>query len=306
MRKLFWGCLAGGFAVAGAAAGVMYHGFRHPETMIGQCVVTAARIAAPAGTGAARMTEDTGPLSAGEAAEEGTVSRIRTILNKGDQALEDEVFEAAEQAPQSGVVEPPTAPITIHEEEPAPLVMPEPGAATIDKNDLTRGCQQEMPYADGNKQAEQPADETGAAPFWADIESRLNGDCCEAADFWQQVLEAFNLDLSSWWSEPIDLSAPIKTSEEIEGIHYQPSAGCPHTGQCPRMTPSCNPPAPPTPETGNAAPNEDNHHAALRKALKLKARYNGEDGCPLHPEVDTMEFRSSDAHLYDYKLAGPL
>jgi len=351
MRKLFWGCLAGGVAVAGGALGVMYHGFCHPDTLVGKCVTTASCLVSSGGA-VPLVTEKVCTHSEGEAAEEGTDSHpahIRACVS-GEVILDEGTLEEAAQQPQSGVVGPETAPITIHEEEPAPtqLVPPEEGGATIDRGELPMNggeaqaevpghCPQEMPYCMEQKKV---PDQTDMVPQSEDdgCVEVLPAPCfgtgasegSETTTFWQSILGMFQIEMPGWWSEPVEASVPMTESQPANHENDSPyhhsgscpySGYCPYTGRCapmtppavepPATTPAVEPPAaaPSTPpQMGGEEPSEDGNLTALRRALKLRHHFDGEkvEVAPEHPEVDTMEFRPSDANLYDYKLAGPL
>jgi hypothetical protein len=69
---------------------------------------------------------------------------------------------------------------------------------------------------------------------------------------------------------------PPSLREDPEAPYQYPE--CPHLGGCPRCTPAPQP----TPKKQSG-----NHSAAPKR--------NGNDECPAHPEVDTTEFRPSDA-----------
>jgi hypothetical protein len=332
MRKLFWGCLAGGVAVAGGALGVMYHGCCHPDTLVGKYVRTASCIVTTGGA-VPLVTEKVCTHSEGEAEEEGTSYSMPPIVEG-----EEEAVEPGPQQQQSGIVGPETAPITIHEEEPAPsaLVPPEVSGGAlrelpengVEPQGLVPGhCPQEMPYCVDQKKVAEPAAENSTKPEEESFEEAEPGTGAreegETTTFWQMILEMFKIEMPAWWSDPVEASVPMTTEPLAPENHsYHHHSGCPYSGHCP-YTGRCAPTTPPvveppatpatpetkaTPQTGDEEPSEDANLTALRQALKLRHRLSGEkiEVAPTHPEVDTMEFRPSDANLYDYKLAGPL
>ena len=69
---------------------------------------------------------------------------------------------------------------------------------------------------------------------------------------------------------------------------------CHHKGCCPHTDKAC----PATPR-GEEEPSEA-AHTSVRRKLSIFHIYDCDDACPKHPDVDTMEYRSSDRHLYDY------
>jgi hypothetical protein len=317
MRKLFWGCLAGGVAVAGGMFGVAYHTCCHPDSKVGKCVLGASRAVAPVGMPSLGVRAASAPGSS-EAAEEGARAPQAPveIIPPAEEAI-----EPAPVAPMTGVVEPPATPITIHEDEVlTPLQVPAEVNSTIDKGDLPTAdnhCPREMPYCQekGKESGESAEDE--AAEEDAEDEDAVQSDCpakgegeeCEVSTL-EKLFQMLKVEVPGWMFAPAEEAKPEEAPEPREDVHHHHSyPGCPYTGHCPGMSkPTCNPPAPPAkPEAGGEEPSEESQ-TSLHKAHKLKQRLAGDEveSSPEHPEIDTMEFRPSDANLYDYKLAGPL
>ncbi len=67
-----------------------------------------------------------------------------------------------------------------------------------------------------------------------------------------------------------------------------PPAACPHTEKsCPDM---------PHGDEESSEPED----LSLRRKLNIFHSHDCDEFCPRHADVDTMEYRSSDRHLYDY------
>jgi len=71
---------------------------------------------------------------------------------------------------------------------------------------------------------------------------------------------------------------------------------------CPETAPSSAPPA------GAEGPGEGSKPPLSKLKKTRRLFHDGAEGgdSPAHFDVDTMEYRASDANLYDYRAAGPL
>jgi hypothetical protein len=326
MRKLFWGGLTAGVAFAVGLCGVAQYALWYPESLAGRCFC-----GAPALAERLSQTGQTSPYL--EEAEEPAL---------GAEGLPAEPVPVAEEPvgekpglPLAGVIkiypEPPgepEPPVTIPEEEP-PAVPP-----ALDGNPLAievpvgpgpcvafpPGCPASMPYCHDEECEElaPPAEEAEAK-----ADSRPEAAAADAAlNFWVGFFGergepgpapapvSFTEALSRFWTgllqeaydsvSPEEGEAALPKSEagpadccEDPHRHYQCPA-CPYTGQ---SYPRC-------PATGGCAPRPQAAPGGEGGASKRKKCE--EDDCPIHPEVDTMEYRRSDGNLHDYGAGNPL
>jgi hypothetical protein len=232
--------------------------------------------------------------------------------------------------------EPPAgpAPIVIPEDDtpPAPPadeidnVAPVPApAATIDME--VEACPPVMPYCEDGRapapahmpSADEGEEPTGAAEAPAallqcehlEMVGEAVSDGAATAPHAQPKCECLKVFLKKFFekhacetgtTEGAEDGATKDGSGEPDCHHgYHHHSGCP-TNYCP-YTGRCYPEP-----TAPAACPKKSHGGAEDSEAPAKHRPKGcgeGEGCPLHPEVDTMEYRKSDGRLDDYGPGGP-
>ncbi len=309
MRKLFWCCTAAGVV----AAGGIYTAARQ-----GCCPQAVASTAATAGLHffhpLARLGVTAGRFARGPAAEE-TLTR----------AARDEGEVPDEPRPvQAELVRRP-APIVIAEEEPAldrPLnpeacepARPECAVApmatgklcppaTVNGNpgqapavecrteDQAPTCPMVMPYCTD----EEATAETAPPMPRADEEPAFGANAKVQFPFWVEGRKA--------GKEEQQTNGPARGDDtpncQEDEHYYEHYSGCPYTGY---HLPSQRCPGTPIDPEPTKRPNQDecSEESAPRKH---KVNHPGKsvesEECPVHPDVDTMEFRRSDGGLNEY------
>jgi hypothetical protein len=291
MRKLFWGCLAGSVLLAGSVISTAHFAVRHPDSVAGRVLhgaSYAAGIINPVSGFGSLVAEKHAEHSAEEA---GQPIEKESVPSDPVPILEDAGGALSHGEPVSKVEEPEpvvvantggSAPIVIHEEEQTLI----PPAHTPSPVPEDYPCES---FA----QAECPASATGAAPA-------TMPQCEEDEEY--ELLPMPRIDAET---------LPMPTAEEQENGIIDPSKevicpfeevpfDCRHKDENPCCPHHCQP-------SGEGTPGGEEASEAV-KAVRRKLsifKTTGEDGCLEHPDVDTMEFRPSDRHLYDYG-PGPL
>jgi hypothetical protein len=311
MRKLFWGWTAAGVALAGGVCGAGYYACCHPDGVVARCVRGASAVVLPAGTALPLRSDP--PAAGPEAA--GAVAGAAGVPSNPVPVAEP---DPGPQAQPGATIEPPVdpEPIQIHEEEQAPLAAPVEGEplpdakpSTIDKGALQLGaiageavmvpeaCPMPMPFADEEYKA-QPCEKAAGGEEQAEEGAGSEaGTCreCPVATLVRWMMRALKVEMPAWWTEP----GPSGGATDCPGDGNPPR-------QCPDTTPHCAPSAPAAP--GAEGPTEGAPKPLSKALRRNRLLHGGADGdaCPPHFDVDTMEYRPSDACLDDYKVGEPL
>ncbi len=309
MRKVFWlstGC--GVLLVVGVVA-TANHAARYPHSIIGRVLHGATHIAA-------RLSPMTGLAPVLAQAQLSTGDVIATV--DGIPEEPEPVPEAAGADKNEPAAEVSAAPIVIPDEDRGPI---EQVRAAVE---VPFGPQAEcppaavqaapanMPYCRDEEECEvlpMPQEESELLPM-PEVEDDILGATLE------QLHEAVKQRCAEQeqCEQPKD---PNLADECREDPHHHHTAVCPYTGRsypsctpegrCPSMSPQpCNPPRKAGSEEPSEPPARSPHQSVLRKSRLFKEHEPADDLCPMHPEVDTMEYRASDGQLYDYGRPGTL
>jgi hypothetical protein len=343
MRKLFW-CCAGAGVLAGGLMLAALQACRHPDSFVSRCAVAASGVtvlinpAGVAGPVAERLLQVWHPEGAGEesAAREPDEEAI-----PDDPIPAPEPAGVAEAPPPPAGPEKPAAgpaPIVIPEEDPEPVAAgPRPGAKEAEtgaEHDVpTPPSAREMSAPQAGTGAGEPAEESVAVPartgpmtmpYCAD-EEVSPGPMPYATDRVEEPAEARQEEITQHaWRFLKDLfrtktpgkaapegstkrpgSDPVGAPDCREDRHHHEQApACPCTGCSHATTPRACQRRPPVTDSGEEESEEPGPRKTHGQTHPFKDG-EGDEGCPAHPEVDTMEFRPSDAHLYDWG-PGPL
>ena len=306
MRKLIWCGAAVGVLLAGGLFVTWQYARAHPDSLAGRFLVSASGVAiflnplAGAGPLVEHVVHHWAPAGGSEECVE---------IAPGDEAhwREEPICvgqEGGEHAvmklEMAGVMELPAAeppagpaPIVIPEDDPPAAPADEGGAvapvaATIEMPE-DEACPRVMPYCEDGRApapAHMPYADEGEEPAGAADAPAEQPKCECFKAFLKKLIE----------KHACKPDAEAEGGDPEPGCHHHhtgcPANTCPYTGRC-YPEPPCPKKAP-----GGAEDSEGpaKHH---RKGCD-----DGE-GCPQHPEVDTMEYRKSDGRLDDYGPGGP-
>jgi hypothetical protein len=325
MRKALWCCAAAAAVLTGGVTWTVYHGIKHPDSC-GRMLSQASRIGlfmSPLGI----VSHLAGEPMVGSCETEAAGDWLAEGIPEEPQPV-----EAAEELvpvlPLAGALELPAAalapPIVINEDDPLhEPIMCEPG--NDQKLDLTafqvqaglnpevpsNTCPMVMPYCTDEDEA--PAQ----MPYATDDEPAA-GYTSEKQDrdswffrIWSNLLPK-KVASEEAPPEDTDVLCPdqcpgMGDCKEDSHYHHQ-YPGCPHT-VCP-YTGRSYPDEAMTPPSSNAAPSGSEEGSETKPAPKKmmhksKKVDSEQDGCPKHPDVDTMEFRPSDRQLNEHGPGGP-
>jgi hypothetical protein len=309
MRKLFWGCTACSVVLAGGVISTAHFALHHPESVVGRVLNGASYAAA-----FVNPVSGLGPVvEQARAAEEGDGGEC------GAEAVPGEPVPVAEEPTGEDLVGKPAepgpivvansggAPIVINEEErpagSAHLPMPEtvspvqhtgPFNPASECPPCASAAPTVMPYCEGEEEAcemlPMPAREAETLPMPRKVEEEEEGEQPDACSEQECIGELFRRCVEEQLGKPRTDAAPALDS---------PPTGCPPLHPC----------QPPGKQRGSTAPGSEGPSEAsgraVRRKLSIFTNPSSDEGCPRHPEVDTMEFRPSDRCLYDYG-PGPL
>jgi hypothetical protein len=263
---------------------------RHPDSLVGQCVVTTCK--------AGRMCS---PVArAGEAAVDRTFEAIREVMEQPDMAPTTARVVPGE--PEPLLAEPVPAPEACPQQEPAEA--PRLLGKVVIQPDAEEPAADKGPAAGAAEEAEMPppmppARDDGDVPPpmpYADEQAR---DLGHGLDFWWKLVEAE--EASHQGDAAPEECEPRKpgTGECREDPNYdQHYPGCPHMGGCP----ACRPGAPVVETKGKPAatdcgPEEQGAPPAAHPEMPKcgpGAKATRRQG------VDTTEFRPSDGKPFDF------
>jgi hypothetical protein len=315
MRKLIWCGAAVGVLLAGGLFVTWQYARAHPDSPAGRFVIATSGVAvflnplAGAGPLVEHVIHHWAPASGSEECVEiapGDEARWHEEpVSVGKEGGEREVMKLE----MAGVLE---LPATAPPAGPAPIVIPEddtPPAPPADENadlaplaapgiDLNNEVNLVvMPYCEDDRApapthmpyADEGAEPTGAAEA---PPARPKHECLKA--FFMKLFEKKG-----------DQSGTAEGTEEGEGDYHRyhpdhhpgcPSNYCPYTGRCY--------PEPATPPK-KAHGGEEKSESPKGHPAKHHKGCDKDEGCPVHPDVDTMEYRKSDGRLDDYGPGGP-
>jgi hypothetical protein len=273
MRKLFWTCLTCGVVLAGGVILTASFAVRHPESVIGRVLHGASYAAAiinPVSglTPLAHHTGDTGATVEEQSVEPGETEAWQpdpVAVPDDPIPVGDDVLNGKAPEPGPIVVANSGSPaITICEEDKAATPIPEYQEST---SSLVPTSGTEPAGCIRPTAAECPAAEAATAP-------QVMPFCHDEQEY----------ELLPMPKEEIEVLHMPRVVEEEDGlsmgnepIYY----GYFHFLRC----------------AGTEEPSNAIHHAVRKMSI---FQDHGDESCPLHPEIDTMEFRPSDGHLYDY------
>jgi hypothetical protein len=319
MRKLFWGGLLTGLALAAGLVGLEYHACGPTESIFSRCLAGASSL-----VNAANPVTGLVPL---------LVQRIRPVspeaadaageLMPGVEVIPDDPMPVAEPvtepvaepvpAPAAVVEGPAPAPIVIPEEDPVnPAIQEETPPAmphAVDRvaffkegeeDAMPASCRMLMPYC--SDEEEEQADEGNVAQaVHQDPPKDTGREAQEDAllGFWKQVLEMLHVPTVDTAPAQPEPAAPAATPVDCreDSHHHRHYPACPYTGRC-------YPPVDECPQAQPSKPNgcgvEPAHKPVETPRPKLQQPERDKGECPSHPEIDTMEYRPSDGSLYDY------
>lgn len=339
MRKLIWCSVAAGVLLAGGLYMAWEHARAHPDSLAGRFVCTAsgAAIFLNPAAGVAPLVEHVMHQWAPAGGSEECVE-----IAPGDEARwqadpvpvgqECDAHEAM-KLEMAGVMELPVAEAPAG---PAPIVIPEddaPLAAPADENaNVTpvaastidvegEVCPPAMPYCEDNSApapAHMPYADEGEEPAGAvdvqfqcehtDVVGKVAAKGEAIAEHAKMKCECLKVFLQKFFETHECETGTAEGDAKKDGGCEPGCHHCPHHSGCP--TNYC-------PYTGRTYP-ESAAPAARRKKSRGGAEgseapakhhpHKGCDegeGCPMHPEVDTMEYRKSDGRLDDYGPGGP-
>jgi hypothetical protein len=319
MRKLLWGTCLAGVAYVGGVFCASWYAWTHPDSFLGKVALSGAQMGARCN-----------PLLGGLAA---SAAGFTQAAWNGTSTVTQTEAEDFERPDDPTAVEGPAAEVELGglAEMPLPripaIVLDE--LKDLNENEPVVPATAEPPLADRAPCGRGVITDDAvmqAAGWFETPPARPMPPCCEDDECpvgWvgrmiQKVVEACHGELkaaceSSWFeiwfgyfsapptlntgdtelSEPKTPSDPNECKEDP--YHHYHHSGCPYTGRMPEYVP---PAAPKNNDGGEKGEPKKMHH----KKVKLPKLGGAEDSetTPVHPEVDTMEFRKSDRTWDDY------
>lgn len=287
MRKLIWGCVAGGAVVACCAVWAAHHAAHHPRSVIGRVLHGASHAAAYANPYTGFSAVLARLKSANDTKPDEVAIDVEGLPGEPTPEGEPEVPAAA------GPIDAPkdAAPIVIPETE-RPEAPPIPDAVEVPPSDGP-AAPATMPPAGDAEESELPmprleeTDEVEVRGWWQTVADWFKGGkCChEETDVFECT--------------PLPGGGECREDEN----HHRHYPGCPATGRTPcgkGGRPAAMPPR--SMKDGGEEPSEERTRSPALKAIRrLKTRtLIPEDRGPVAPGVDTMELRKSDLPLSDY------
>jgi hypothetical protein len=288
MRKVFWGSTACAVLVVVGVVAAANHAAHHPHSFIGR-VLHGASYAAGRLSPAARLA---GALARTQCTSPDVIASVEGIPDEPEAVPEQaagpaEIKDWENKLPelQPEHEEPSAAPIVIPEDDNSQArISPPPMPGTIEFH----------PDAPFDPQTECPPPSGNLAP--PTMPRCHDEEQCEVLPMPTEVemlpmpsVEELPMPTAEEEQE-FGLEEPDKCHEDCTGQHHD--SGCPHMSQPPASEPS---------DGGEEASEpRSSSKSALKKILRFKARHPMDEACPVHPEVDTMEYRASDGQLYDY------
>jgi hypothetical protein len=269
---------------------------RHPESLVGQCVVTtcqAGKMCCPA-------------AEVGGAAVDRTFEAIRKVMDEPDMA--PTTARVAPDDPEPLLADPvpdvEACPKPEPREEPRLLgqvvIQPDAEEPATDKGPAS-GAAEEAEMPPPMPPARDDADVPPPMPY-ADDQAR---DVGHGLDFWWKLVEAaeanHQANAAQEECEPGKTGAGDCREDPNYDQHYP---GCPHTGSCPRSgsCPACRPDAPVIENKGKPAATEggSEEQGALPAAHPEMPKCGAGAKATRRQGLDTTEFRPSDGKPFDF------
>jgi len=321
MRKLLWGVCLAGVAYVGGVFCASWYAWTHPDSFLGKVALSGARMGA-------RCNPILGGLTASaagciQAAWNGTNTVAQSEVEDYDRpdeptAVEEPVAEIQPgDAHGLGDLPLPRIPAILIEDlkefndsEPVVTTTPEPplaeqppcGNGTITDHAVLQAAGWfETPPARPMPPCKE--DDDCPAGWFGRMLRKVMESCCgetkaDAEKCWFELLFGYFSAPPTLNSGDTELSEPKGVTDPDEckedPYHHYQHSGCPYTGRMPSDAPL---PAPKNNDGG-----EKSAPAKPHKKVKLPKVGGVEDSetTPIHPEVDTMEFRNSDRTWDDY------
>jgi hypothetical protein len=315
MRKVFWGCTACAVLFGVAVLAAANHAARYPHSLIGRVLHGASHLAARL-----NPVAGFGPVLARmERSGSDVIASVEGIPDEPEAVPEapPEPVDNAEPIKGPESEEPPAAPIVIPDDDRAgladagvpmpasvePVPVPVPQALPFAPETecpppaVCQGAPATMPPCRDEEECE-------PLPIFTEEGCELlpMPACEEEVQECPDTALHHGVRLKEIHVKVLEALPPDgkKTGECREDPNREQHApGCPATG-CPGMKHS--PCVPPTQAAspGGEESSEPPSKSALRTIRRFKMRQPLDETVPVHPEVDTMEFRPSDGQLYDY------
>lgn len=294
MRKVIWCCSVAGVLSAVGFLSLAYYACRCPDSLVGRSmqVIAEASVAMQPLNGITSLARHSSQTNTADSETAGSV----------EECIPDDPQPIAPEPTGKVVtldkIEVEAAPIVIGEEESMPREEAAPVVVAPLDGSKPKGCPIIMPYCqdDGDKPI-----------VLGTGDEKSSSEDAEGATF-KEWMKLFNTSKKDKSSPTEELPAPVEEPEPQaepkcqEDIHLHehypgcPRVTCPYTGKSER---SCTP----VRKSGTEEASEEPPHEK-KKLPRLKVGKTGEDELPA-PNVDTMEYRKSDAGLNEYG-PGPL
>jgi hypothetical protein len=341
MRKLFWCGLTCAVMLAGSVISTAHFAARHPESIIGRVLrgaSYAALIVNPVGgleplAQQVRAQSPNAPEALEAVAGDPLPAEPEPVAEEKCHALcaEPDELTCKPVAPGPIAETGGAAPIVIREDEkpavtppmPQTALPPDAGSCPVIGYEGDRIVQVAapvtMPPCEDSEDAEllpMPKPEPEVLPMPHPEEEQEETGWMDLSE--EQLLNYFRRGLENQGESenkdeatPPGLGLPPAPEGREDADRHQDYPGCPHGG-CPRSgKPGAACPSQPAGEemrpAGHQAEEPSDHvsHSALRKLSIFRDHVPDEEPRTHEPEVDTMEYRSSDLQLYDFGH-GPL
>jgi hypothetical protein len=278
MRKLLWTCMFSGVLLSGGVISTAYFAVHHPDSLIGRVLFGASHIASVINP-VIGLTPLAKHADAMASAEEQCADGEQEVWQLDPIAVPDDPVPAAgeeanAQAPEPGpivVANNGTAPIVICEDDKASTPIPEHQKV----DDFPPGGPASYCEPAGSispTAAVCPSNDSTAAP---QVMPYCNDE--EVHEMLPMPSEELPVLPMPRLIEDEDTDGLSLGKEPIRDTQFLPCIGCP---------------------AGMENLKETFRHAMHQK-LHAFGSQDDED-CPEHPEIDTMEFRPSDCHLYEF------
>jgi hypothetical protein len=273
MRKLFWTCLTCGVLLAGGVISTASFAVRHPESVIGRVLHGASYVAAIVN-----------PVSG--------LTPLAKHARDTDATVEEQSVEQGEtEAWQPDPVAVPDDPIPVGDDlngkapEPGPIVVANSGSPAITIREEDKVATPIPEYAPEANSLPIPTGRTEPAgairPTSAECPAAESATAPQVMPYCHDEQE---YELLPMPKQEIEVLHMPRLLEDDDGMSMgnEPIHDCYfHFLRCAGTEEPCN---------------------VLRHAVRKLSilQDHGDENFPVHPEIDTMEFRPSDGHLYDY------
>jgi hypothetical protein len=276
MRKLFWTCMFSGVVLAGGVISTAHFAVHHPDSAIGRVLHGASHIASIVNPviGLTPLADHARAVSAAEEQSEQGESDVWQVdpVPVPDDPVPVAADDFNAKAPEPGpivVANSGTAPIVICEDD-SPAITPPPAPPEYN-----------LP----------PTEASGFEPVSSFSPAGTECMAPDSATAPQVMPYCHDEDVYELLPMPTEETQILPMPRLIEGdAGLSLDTESIDEGRLLRCI-GC-------PAAATKDPRETIHHAVHRK-LGIFGCHDDEN-CPEHPEIDTMEFRPSDGHLYDF------